>query len=62
MLVELEVGVQREYPIAVYFHGIVVGSYRADMVVESKVIVEVKAGPQLERSAEIGIEREQQRQ
>ena len=52
MLVELEVGVQREYPIAVYFHGIVVGSYRADLVVESKVIVEVKAGPQLERSAE----------
>src|SRR6267142_243719 len=52
MLVELGVGVQREYPIAVYFHGIVVGSFRADLVVESKIIVEVKAGLQLDRSAE----------
>jgi len=43
MLIELGVGVQREYPIGVYFHGIVVGSFRADMVVEDKVIVEVKS-------------------
>lgn len=52
MLIELGVGVQREYPIGVYFHGIVVGSFRADMVVDSKIIVEVKAGLHLDRSAE----------
>lgn len=52
MLMELGFGVQREYPIGVYFHGIVVGSFRADMVVDSKIIVELKAGLQLERSAE----------
>ena len=52
MLIELGMDVQREYPIGVYFHGIVVGSFRADMVVESKVIVEVKAGLHLDQSAE----------
>jgi GxxExxY protein len=52
MLMELDFGVQREYPIGVFFHGIVVGSFRADMVVDSKIIVELKAGLQLERFAE----------
>jgi GxxExxY protein len=44
MLTELGIRFQREVPIAVYFHGIRVGWFKADFVVESKVIVEIKAG------------------
>jgi GxxExxY protein len=36
--------VDREVQYDVYFHGYRIGRYRADMVVESKVVVEVKAG------------------
>lgn len=35
--------VDRERPITVYFQGKVVGEFRADLVVEGRVIVEVKA-------------------
>lgn len=38
----LQVG--REVPFEIVFHGRTVGCYRADLVVESKVVVEVKAG------------------
>lgn len=38
----LQVG--REVPFEIVFHGHIVGCYRADLVVESKVVVEVKAG------------------
>ena len=34
--------VERQVPFDVFFHGHQVGSYRADLVVESRVIVEVK--------------------
>jgi len=37
--------VAREYPIAVYYDGVVVGSYRADLLVERRLIVEAKACP-----------------
>jgi GxxExxY protein len=47
MLLEMGLRVEREVPIAVYFHGIMVGSFRADMIVESKVILEFKALPEL---------------
>lgn len=35
--------VEREYPARVYFEGIPVGFHRVDMLVERKVIVEVKS-------------------
>ena len=34
----------REAPYQVLFHGEMIGLYRADLVVESKVVVEVKTG------------------
>lgn len=37
--------VAREFPIEIRYDGTVVGVYRADLVVDSKVIVEVKAEP-----------------
>lgn len=36
--------VEREVPFEIFFGGVVVGRYRADMIVASTVIVEVKAG------------------
>ena len=37
-------GVEREVPFEILFHGCNIGSYRADFVVEGRVIVEIKAG------------------
>jgi GxxExxY protein len=37
--------VEREFPIAVFYDGVVVGSYRADLIIEHRLIVEVKACP-----------------
>lgn len=39
--------VEREVPIAVYYEGVIIGSFRADLVVDNKLIVEVKAEPTL---------------
>ena len=39
--------VEREVPIAVYYEGVIIGSFRADLVVDNKLIVEVKAEPML---------------
>ena len=39
--------VERECPIAVYYDGIIIGSYRVDLLVDSKLIVEVKSEPVL---------------
>ena len=36
--------VEREVPFEIIFHGESLGMYRADMVVEGKVVVEVKTG------------------
>jgi GxxExxY protein len=36
--------VAREVPIEVVYRGVPVGTYRADMIVEGRVLVEVKAG------------------
>jgi GxxExxY protein len=36
--------VAREFPIVVWYDGIVVGSYRADLLINRKLLVEVKAG------------------
>ena len=40
--------VEREVPIEVYFDGKLVGSFRADAVVESVVLLEYKAGERLD--------------
>ena len=35
--------VEREAPVPVHYEGIIVGTYRADLIVDNKVIVEVKS-------------------
>ncbi|NGP89796.1 GxxExxY protein [Fodinibius halophilus] len=40
---ELGMDVKSQVPITVYFRDIIVGEFRADLVVENKVIVELKA-------------------
>jgi GxxExxY protein len=44
--------VQREVATEVFYKGVSVGLYRADMIVEGKVLVEMKAQPQLTDSDE----------
>jgi GxxExxY protein len=44
--------VQRQVPVPVLFRGQQVGDFRADLLVEQKVIVELKAARTLERSHE----------
>lgn len=43
VLVEYGLNVERQKDIIVYFRGQVVGNFRADLVVNEKVIVEIKA-------------------
>lgn len=43
LLREMGLDVRREYPIQIHFRGQVIGHHRCDMVVEGKVIVEIKA-------------------
>lgn len=52
LLMELGLNVEREVPLAVYFHGLIVGSFRADILVEKKIILELKAGSRLESNAQ----------
>ena len=40
-------GVVQQHPIKVHYHGVVVGDYTADMVVEETVLVELKAASSL---------------
>jgi GxxExxY protein len=35
--------VEKQMPITVYFRGKIVGNYKADLVVEDKVLIELKA-------------------
>jgi GxxExxY protein len=44
--------VQREVPIPVYFRGNDVGQFKADLVVEGSILVELKAVQNLDRSHE----------
>ena len=39
--------VDRQYKIDVYYQSSIVGEYYADLVVDKKVIIELKAGPRL---------------
>lgn len=43
--------VEREVPIDVYYRGVVVGSYRVDLLVDGRIVVEVKACKSLDPSA-----------
>ncbi len=46
LMVELKlrkIGAEAEKPITVHYHGEMVGNYIADIVVEDKIIVEIKA-------------------
>jgi GxxExxY protein len=52
LLVEGGLHVKREVPIAVHFRGMRLGAFRADLIVEEKVLVELKASPVLDPSAE----------
>ena len=48
LVIELQrrgLSVKREVPIEVSYRGQVVGTYRADLVVEDKVLLEIKAAP-----------------
>ncbi len=44
LLQENGLTVTREQPFEIVFHGVDIGLYRADLVVKSKVVVEVKTG------------------
>jgi GxxExxY protein len=52
VMTEACISFQRERPLAVHLHGRIIGSFRADIVVESKIILEFKAGSRLENAAE----------
>jgi GxxExxY protein len=43
VLKETGLKVQNQSPIPVYFRGIIVGEFKADLIVDDKVIVELKA-------------------
>lgn len=52
---ERGVAVYEEVPIRVHFHGVLVGSFEADLVVQGAVLVEVKAAAALEPYAQAQI-------
>ena len=51
-LTEAGLRVEREVLILVYFRGKLVGSFRADMIVESLVLLELKVGERLDPNCE----------
>ncbi len=42
----------REAPLEVTYHGIVVGDFHADLIVESRVVLELKAGERFPSTAQ----------
>ena len=56
MIIELEeqgLQVQQQYPLKVYYKKQVIGDYYADLVVENKVLIELKAVTELGRAHEV---------
>lgn len=47
LLEEREFRVAREAMLEVHYHGQCIGTYRADLVVEQTIVIEIKAGPAL---------------
>lgn len=54
-LEEARLGVKQQCPIAVAYHGKVVGDFFADMLVEGRLIVELKAVLNLSRELEVQV-------
>lgn len=44
---DLQLKYQREVGLPVYFRGELVGKFRADLIVEDKVVVEIKTAPRI---------------
>ncbi|MFY9324401.1 MAG: GxxExxY protein [Syntrophomonadaceae bacterium] len=56
LMIELKnaaLNAQQQYPVKVYYQDILIGDYVADLVVEEKVIVELKAVSQLTKAHEV---------
>ncbi|NMA64606.1 MAG: GxxExxY protein [Syntrophomonadaceae bacterium] len=56
LMVELNnagLSAQQQYPIKVYYDEIIIGDHLADIVVEDKVVIELKAVNQLVRAHEV---------
>jgi len=56
LMIELKnegLATQQQYPVKVYYKGTLIGDYVADIVVEEKVIVELKAVSQLTKAREV---------
>jgi GxxExxY protein len=56
LVIELKdagLSVEQQYPIKVYYHENIIGDYVADIVVEDKIIVELKAVNTLVRAHEV---------
>lgn len=56
LMIELKnaaLNAQQQYPVKVYYQDILIGDYVADIVVEDKVIVELKAVSQLTKAHEV---------
>ena len=51
-LMDMGMTVEREVPITVFFRGLQVGSFRADLIVDSAVLIELKAGRALDPSVD----------
>ena len=49
-LKKMEIPVSRQQPIKVYYDGIIVGEYFADLVVDNEIIVELKAVKNIENA------------
>ena len=49
-LFQRRMNVAREVPVTVYYKGVTVGTFRADLLVADTVVVEAKAGDQLAES------------
>ena len=52
MFLDLGVPFEREVPSAVYFRGLRIGRFRADMIVDRRVLIEIKASSVLDPNAE----------
>jgi GxxExxY protein len=56
LMIELKnegLAAQQQYPVKVYYKGNLIGDYVADIVVEDRVIVELKAVSQLTKAHEV---------
>jgi GxxExxY protein len=51
-LTERGVRTETERALTIHYHGVVVGEYRADLIVEGRVVVECKVAPKIVQSHE----------